>query len=209
MYEHEQSWLAKGHEHIAGVDEAGRGPLAGPVVAACVILDPDVRIDGLNDSKLLTDATRRRLAKHIKKHALAYAVSFIDVQTIDDINIYQASRLAMQRAVAACGIAADVVLSDAMPLQIDMPCETIIKGDQKSATIAAASILAKTARDDYMIELAKTYPEYGFERHKGYPTKQHIEALKHHGIRDCHRRSYKPVQEALQHQLSFDLGESH
>lgn len=209
MYDYEHTWLSRGHRYVGGVDEAGRGPLAGPVVAACVILDPGAPIDGLNDSKQLSDKVRRRLTGIIKARALAYHVTFIDEKTIDDINIYQASKLAMQQAIGACDPRAEVVLSDAMPLDLDIPCDVIIKGDTKSASIAAASILAKTARDDYMIALAADFPQYGFDRHKGYPTKQHIEALNLHGVTRHHRRSYKPVKDALQKQLSLDLEASH
>ncbi len=208
MYEHEEALRRMGHEHVAGCDEVGRGPLAGPVVAAAVILDWDHPIDGLDDSKKLSAARRETLAEQIRTHALAWHVSFIDPDVIDQVNIYQASRQAMIDAIEHLAIRPSYILSDAMPLPgLGIPCQSIIKGDQKSASIAAASILAKVARDAYMIAIDTTYPAYGFAQHKGYPTKQHLAALKDHGPCPIHRQSYQPVKDAIHQQLTLQLEE--
>lgn len=189
----------EGYELIAGTDEVGRGPLAGPVVAACCIMPKDCYIEGVTDSKKISEKNRKILEGIIKEKAISYKVVFIDPKKIDEINIYEASRLAMTTAINTLDVKPDYVLADAMPLFIDIKSESIIKGDEKSFTIACASILAKVARDEYMVELDKLYPEYGFVKHKGYPTKQHLEAIKEYGILDLHhRKSYSPVQnEAL------------
>ena len=189
----------EGYELIAGTDEVGRGPLAGPVVAACCIMPKDCIIEGVTDSKKISEKNRKILEGIIKEKAISYKVVFIDPKKIDEINIYEASRLAMTTAINTLDVKPDYVLADAMPLFIDIKSESIIKGDEKSFTIACASILAKVARDEYMVELDKLYPEYGFVKHKGYPTKQHLEAIKEYGILDLHhRKSYSPVQnEAL------------
>lgn len=198
-HEYEIKLNKEGYSLIAGTDEVGRGPLAGPVVAACVIMPKDCYIEGVTDSKKISEKNRKILKAEIEKQAIAYKVIFIDPKKIDEINIYEASRLAMTKAINELSVKPDYVLADAMPLYIDIPTEAIIKGDEKSFTIACASILAKVARDDYMVELDKLYPEYGFAKHKGYPTKQHLEAIKEYGILDKHhRKSYAPVQnEAL------------
>lgn len=186
----------EGYELIAGTDEVGRGPLAGPVVAACVIMSKDCYIEGVTDSKKISEKNRKILEGIIKEKAISYKVVFIDPKKIDEINIYEASRLAMTTAINTLDVKPDYVLADAMPLFIDIKSESIIKGDEKSFTIACASILAKVARDEYMVELDKLYPEYGFAKHKGYPTKQHLEAIKQYGILDLHhRKSYTPVQD--------------
>ena len=189
----------EGYELIAGTDEVGRGPLAGPVVAACCIMPKDCYIEGVTDSKKISEKNRKILEGIIKEKAISYKVVFIDPKKIDEINIYEASRHAMTTAINTLDVKPDYVLADAMPLFIDIKSESIIKGDEKSFTIACASILAKVARDEYMVELDKLYPEYGFVKHKGYPTKQHLEAIKEYGILDLHhRKSYSPVQnEAL------------
>ena len=189
----------EGYELIAGTDEVGRGPLAGPVVAACCIMPKDCIIEGVTDSKKISEKNRKMLEGIIKEKAISYKVVFIDPKKIDEINIYEASRHAMTTAINTLDVKPDYVLADAMPLFIDIKSESIIKGDEKSFTIACASILAKVARDEYMVELDKLYPEYGFAKHKGYPTKQHLEAIKEYGILDLHhRKSYSPVQnEAL------------
>ena len=189
----------EGFKLIAGTDEVGRGPLAGPVVAACCIMPKDCIIEGVTDSKKISEKNRKILEGIIKEKAISYKVVFIDPKKIDEINIYEASRLAMTTAINTLDVKPDYVLADAMPLFIDIKSESIIKGDEKSFTIACASILAKVARDEYMVELDKFYPEYGFAKHKGYPTKQHLEAIKEYGILDLHhRKSYSPVQnEAL------------
>lgn len=198
MYDFEKKYFSLGYKYIAGTDEVGRGPLAGPLVAAAVILDPSYKIIGLDDSKKLTEKKRIALNKEIKEHALCYSITYIYPDEIEKINIYQASKKAMIESVNSLKIKADFILSDAMPLsEQDTPFESIIKGDTKSATIAAASIIAKVERDNYMIELGKKYPEYGFEKHKGYPTKFHKEALKKYGVLSVHRKSYKPVADII------------
>ena len=183
---------------IAGVDEAGRGPLAGPVIAAAVILDPEQPIVGLKDSKLLSLARRETLFEVICRASLAYAVGRAEVAEIDQINILQASLLAMQRAVAALSQTPDCALVDGQfTPKLSMPAEAIIKGDQTVAAISAASIVAKVVRDREMVELDRCYPGYGFAAHKGYGTKQHCLALKQLGATPIHRRSFKPVQVVL------------
>ena len=176
---------------ICGVDEAGRGPLAGPVCAAAVILPQGELIPGLNDSKKLTDKKRRELFPIIKEKAVAYGIAFASEQEIDEINILQATFLAMKRAIAQLEGKADFALIDGnRETDFGIPCLTVIKGDSRSANIAAASVLAKVTRDLYMEELAQQYPQYGFEIHKGYGTKAHYAALREHGMCDAHRRSF-------------------
>ncbi|MBU1145675.1 MAG: ribonuclease HII [Firmicutes bacterium] len=206
MYEYEKELLHQGFLNICGVDEAGRGPLAGPVVAGAVILDPNVFIDGLNDSKQLSKKKRDYLAKEIKEKAKAYGIAFVNEKEIDKINIYQASKKAMLLAIEKCNITPDYILSDAMPLtEITIPSLPLIKGDTLSASIAAASILAKVTRDEFMEEMALKYPGYGFEKHKGYPTLIHMNALKLLGVSEIHRLSYAPIKRMIQEQLRLDL----
>lgn len=177
-----------------GVDEAGRGPLAGPVVAAAVILDPDQPIDGLNDSKKLSARRRETLAVEIRTRALAWAVAGASVEEIDGINILQASLLAMRRAVESLAIKPELALIDGNRCpRLDCPAQAVVGGDGKIASIAAASILAKTVRDAGMLALHEVYPMYGFDRHMGYPTAFHLQALRTHGPSPVHRRSYAPV----------------
>ena len=179
---------------VCGVDEAGRGPLAGSVVAAAVILDPARRIVGLNDSKKLTVQRRESLALEIREKALAYAIAEASIEEIDRLNILHASMLAMQRAVVALAIKPRRALIDGNRCPVlDCPVEAVIKGDGKIAAIAAASILAKTVRDDDMLRLHALYPEYGFDRHKGYPTPTHLAALQANGISPVHRLTFRPV----------------
>lgn len=204
MYEYEQKYLKQGKKYIAGTDEVGRGPLAGPVVCAAVILNPNIEIKGLNDSKKLSERMRERLYDEIKEKAVSYSIVYISVEEIDRINIYQASKKGMIEAINSLKIKPDFVLSDAMPLG-DIPHESIIKGDSKSASIAAASILAKVERDRHMIWLSQKYPNYGFEKHKGYPTKKHIEALDMYGVLDIHRKTYKPIYERLNQQIKMEI----
>ncbi len=186
----------------AGVDEAGRGPLAGPVVAAAVILDPNYPIVGLNDSKKLTEKQRERLVPQIQAHALAYAITQASVEEIDELNILQASLLAMRRAVEGLTVTPDEVRIDGPHCPcLSMPVSGIIKGDQKDVAIAAASILAKVERDRIMVEYHQQYPEYGFASHKGYPTVLHRAALERYGISDIHRKSYAPVARFLTRQV--------
>ncbi len=183
--------LAAGYSHVCGADEVGRGPLAGPVVCAAVIMPVDVQIPGIDDSKKLTKAKREALSFKIKKAAISYCIWEEDEKTIDKINILQATRLCMKEAIEHLALKPDFVITDGnMTLDIEMPQRHIIKGDAKSYTIASASILAKTYRDKKMEEIAKLYPGYGFEKHMGYPTKKHIEALKSLGLCPVHRLSF-------------------
>ncbi len=183
---------------IAGVDEVGRGPLAGPVIAAAVILDPNRPIEGLTDSKLLSAKKRELLAKEIYQSALAWALGRAEVEEIDQLNILHASMLAMKRAVEALPIKPDHVKVDGNRCpELNCSMEAIIKGDLTVAEISAASIIAKVARDDEMMGFDIMYPEYGFSSNKGYPTKQHREALIQHGVLSIHRQSFAPVRNAM------------
>ena len=180
---------------ICGVDEAGRGPLAGPVFAACVILGQDHGINGLADSKKINTKKREDLALLIKKHAQAWAIASSSVEEIDQLNILQATLLAMKRAVESLSLTPDIVLVDGNHCpQLEYPVRPIIKGDSLISEISAASILAKTARDAEMLILHSRFPLYGFDQHKGYPTKKHVAALKTHGVSAVHRRSFSPVK---------------
>ncbi len=186
------------HGLVAGVDEAGRGPLAGPVVAAAAILDPNDPIAGLDDSKKLSAARRCALESEIKGRALHWAVASASVPEIDEINILQATLLAMQRAVAALAVTPAAALVDGNTLpRLPCPAQAVVGGDALCAPISAASILAKQARDRIMRTLAAAHPQYGFERHKGYPTRAHIEALDRHGVCVHHRRTYAPVKRVI------------
>ena len=191
MWEIEDSLYANGVQVICGVDEAGRGPLAGPVCAAAVILPPHLEIPGLNDSKKLTDKRRRELYPVILEKALAYGIAFADHREIDQINILQATYLAMERALAQLSIRPDIALIDGNRAKdFGLPVQTVVKGDSLSANIAAASVLAKVTRDDVMLEMAASYPQYGFEVHKGYGTKAHYEALAQYGPCPIHRMTF-------------------
>ena len=191
LWEIERAHFEKGIEIICGVDEAGRGPLAGPVCAAAVILPKDLEIPGLNDSKKLTDKKRRELMPIIKEQALAYGIAFASHEEIDRINILQATFLAMERALAQLNIKPDLALIDGnRQKDFGINVETVVKGDSRSANIAAASVLAKVTRDNYMEEMAKAYPGYGFEIHKGYGTKAHYEALRNLGPSPIHRMTF-------------------
>lgn len=182
----------RGFTAVCGVDEAGRGPLAGPVCAAAVILRDGEIIEGVNDSKKLSEKKREQLFDLIKDKALAYGIAFASVEEIEQYNILEATFLAMNRAVAQLDPVADYALIDGnrVPKGIPIPCETVVKGDSKSASIAAASILAKVTRDRLMLEYDEKYPQYGFAGHKGYGTKQHIEAVKQYGLCEIHRPSF-------------------
>ena len=184
---------------ICGVDEAGRGPLAGPVYAAAIILGPDFDTEGLRDSKKLSESKRYSLAVHIKKNALAWSVGICSASEIDEINIHQATLLAMKRAIEGLdGYRSIKVMVDGLFCpQVDFPCEAIVRGDDKVAEISAASIIAKTERDLKMIEIDKIYPGYQFKKHKGYPTKLHIEMIKSEGLCEYHRKSFSPIKEML------------
>ncbi len=199
IYEYEKNLKEQGYNYISGTDEAGRGPIAGPVVAAAVILDPSKPIVGLNDSKKLTAKKREELLKEIKEKAIAVGVSFIYPKEIDEINILEASKKAMALAIEDLKIKPDYILTDYMDVSIytDIPFLSLIKGDQKSASIAAASIVAKVKRDEYMVYISKKYPLYEFDKHKGYPTKRHLELINLHGICEIHRKSFKPVKKYL------------
>ena len=191
MWEIEDALYEQGLTAICGVDEAGRGPLAGPVCAAAVILPKDLVIEGLNDSKKLTDKRRRELFPVIQEKAIAYGIGFASEQEIDEINILQATFLAMKRALAQLEGKADFALIDGnRETDFGLPVMTVVKGDSRSANIAAASVLAKVSRDNVMDELAKEYPQYGFEIHKGYGTKAHYTALTEHGASPVHRKSF-------------------
>ena len=191
MWEIENSIHSEGYEIICGVDEAGRGPLAGPVCAAAVILPMGLEIPGLTDSKKLTDKKRRELFPVIKEQAIAYGIGLASHEEIDEINILQATYLAMERALAQLSVKPDIALIDGNRAKdFGLPVRTVVKGDSLSMNIAAASILAKVTRDDLMMELAEKYPEYGFEVHKGYGTKAHYEALRAHGASEIHRKTF-------------------
>ena len=191
LWEIEKTWADRGFHAICGIDEAGRGPLAGPVCAAAVILPEGLEIPGLNDSKKLTDKKRRELFPIIEEQALAYGIGWASQEEIDDINILQATFLAMSRAVEQLNIRPDLALVDGNRAPtLDLPVETVVKGDSLSASIAAASVLAKVSRDDVMLRKAEEYPGYGFEVHKGYGTKAHYEALRTFGPSPIHRRTF-------------------
>lgn len=189
--EYEQQMIAKGYKLIAGVDEVGRGPLAGPVCCACVIMPLDDIIDGVDDSKKLSEKKREMLYDKIKEKAICYSVEFVDEQEIDQINILEATKKCMAKAINNMTTMPDIVLVDAVK-NLDTKVETysIIHGDALSYNIASASILAKVTRDRLMVELSAKYPEYGFDKHKGYGTKMHIEAIKKYGILPIHRKSF-------------------
>ena len=193
-----------GYSRILGVDEAGRGPMAGPLVVGGVIFPEDFYDDRINDSKKLTEKKREALYDLIIENALAYQIEVLSVEEVDTLNVYEASRTGMKRIVES--LEPDFTLSDAMPLG-DIPHLSIIKGDAKSLSIGAASILAKVTRDRIMKEYGKQYPEYGFEKHKGYVTKVHKEALEKYGVTPIHRKSFAPVQKVLNEQLSVDFEE--
>ncbi len=191
MWQIERSHFEKGITCICGVDEAGRGPLAGPVCAAAVILPPNLEIPGLDDSKKLTDKRRRELFPIIKEQAIAYGIAFASHEEIDEINILQATYLAMERAMNRLSVRPELALIDGNRAKdFGLPVQTVVKGDSLSASIAAASILAKVTRDDYMEEMAKTYPQYGFAVHKGYGTKLHYEKLAQFGPSPIHRMTF-------------------
>ena len=196
MWEIEQQCFSEGYQIICGVDEAGRGPLAGPVCAAAVILPPNLEIPGLNDSKKLSDKKRRELFPIIKEKAVAYGIAYASHNVIDEINILQATYLAMDLAISQLSVRPDLALIDGNRVG-EMPVEarTIVKGDANSMSIAAASILAKVARDRYITEMSHLYPEYNFQKHKGYGTKEHLELIAKHGPSPIHRLTFKGVRE--------------
>lgn len=183
--------------YICGVDEVGRGPLVGPVVASAVILPKNYFIEGLTDSKKLSKKKRDYFYEVIKKDALAIGIGIVDNKKIDEINILEASRLAMKKAINSLSIKPDIILTDAMRLDMGIPEEDIIKGDLKSITISAASVIAKVTRDKMMEELHESYPMYNFIKNNGYPTKEHIEAIKKYGIIKEHRKSFRPIKDTI------------
>ena len=199
-YMYERELREKGITLIAGVDEVGRGPLVGPVVAACVVLPEEFNLDGLTDSKKLSEKKRDFYFDEIKKQALGIGVGIIDEKKIDEVNIYEATKLAMKAAIDECLKTCKIehILIDAMPLQLDIPTTSIIKGDLKSITISAASVIAKVTRDRMLDELHEKFPMYDFKKNKGYPTKKHLEAIEEYGIIPEHRRSYGPVKKYLE-----------
>ena len=197
LLKYEKNLYKKGYKLIAGTDEAGRGPLVGPVVAAAVILPINYHLEGLTDSKKLSEKKRNNYFDIIKKDAISYGIGIVDAKTIDEINIYEASRLAMLKAIDNMPIQPDFVLTDAMPLKQENSL-SIIHGDALSLSIAAASVIAKVTRDEIMYELDRKYPEYDFKSHKGYPTKKHLENIKKYGILNNYRFSYKPIKNILE-----------
>ena len=205
MRDYENKYINQGAKYIAGCDEAGRGPIAGPLVVATCILPNDFNDERINDSKKLTAKKRELLYDVIIQNALDYRIILFDEKQVDELNVYQASKQGMINGVQQLKIKPDFVLTDAMPLSQEIPHESIIKGDAKSITIAAASILAKVTRDRIMDEYDLLYPEYGFKNHKGYCTKQHKEALFKYGVLDIHRRTFEPVKSLCSKQLHFDF----
>ena len=194
---YEKELYNNGLKYIAGVDEVGRGPLIGPVVAAAVILPINYKLDGLNDSKKLSEKKRDKFFEIINRDAISIGIGIIDENIIDEVNIYEATKLAMIDAINNLSIKPEHVLIDAMPLSIDVPTTSIIKGDAKSLSIAAASVIAKVTRDNMMYELDKKYPFYGFGSHKGYPTKKHIEAINEFGLIEGYRKTYAPIKDMI------------
>ena len=200
LYQYENESKKNGYNIIGGTDEAGRGPLFGPVVAACCVLPDDFILEGLNDSKKLSEKKREIFYKYLIENTI-YGIGIIDSKEIDKINIYEASRKAMMIAIEQVKkqINLEYVLTDAMPLpDLDIPHLSIIKGDAKSISIAAASVIAKVTRDHILYEIDKQYPEYGFKNHKGYPTKKHIEVIHKYGLIDGYRLTYGPVKEMIE-----------
>ncbi|QWB96492.1 ribonuclease HII [Mycoplasmatota bacterium] len=197
LYAYETKLSKLGITYIAGIDEAGRGPLAGPVVAAAVILKPGVKLKYVDDSKKLSEKQREKALIEVKENALAIGIGMCSVEEIDKINIYRAAREAMISAVKQLKITPEFLLIDAMPIEHQIPSESIIKGDQKSISIAAASIVAKTTRDAYMKEMDKIFPEFGFSKHKGYGTKFHKEMLDKYGYTPIHRKTYEPIKSMI------------
>jgi len=190
MLQFEKEYISQGKKLVAGIDEAGRGPLAGPVVVASVIMPMDNIIEGINDSKKLSEKKRNFLFEKIKEVALAYHIEVIDEKVIDEINILNATKLGMKNCIDKLSLVPDVVLIDAVKIDSDVQTVSIIKGDAKSYSIAAASILAKVYRDNMMLQYDKEYPIYNFAKHKGYGTKAHIDTIKQHGICPIHRRTF-------------------
>lgn len=197
LYSYEEKLYEDGCNFIAGIDEVGRGPLVGSVVSACVILPKGFIPEGLNDSKKLTEKQRNKFYEIIKENAISIGIGVVGPEEIDEINIYQASKKSMMLAIENCNHKIDHLLIDAMKLDTDIPNTSIIKGDSKSISIAAASVIAKVTRDAMMYELDIKYPLYGYKNHKGYPTKSHVEAINKYGLIDGYRKTYKPVADYI------------
>ena len=198
LKKYEKELYKEGYQLICGCDEAGRGPLVGPVVAGAVILPVDYELVGLTDSKQLSEKKREYYFAKIKEDAISYGIGIVSAKKIDEVNIYEASRLAMKEAISKLSVKPDYVLTDAMPMPgYDIPVKSIIHGDALSLSIAAASVLAKVTRDDIMKKMALEHPEYEFERHKGYPTKRHLELLELYGPTKDYRFTYKPVRDLI------------
>ena len=202
LYIYEKELISKGIKLIGGIDEVGRGPLVGPVVAACVILPLNYKLEGLTDSKKLSEKKREKFFDILSKDAISIGIGIIDEKKIDEVNIYEATKLAMTEAFNKMDIKPEHVLIDAMPLSLPVPTTSIIKGDAKSLTIAAASVIAKVTRDHMMDELHEKYPYYNFKKNKGYPTKEHVEAINKYGIIKEHRKSYGPVKDYIEKNIS-------
>ena len=198
---YEKELYKKGITLIAGVDEVGRGPIVGPVVAAAVILPVNYHLDGLTDSKKVSEKKRKIFYDIIMNDAVSVGIGVVSEKIIDEINILEASRLAMQKAIDDLNITPEYILSDAMKLDVKIPVIDIIKGDLLSESISAASIIAKVTRDKMMVDLAKKYPYYEFEHHKGYPTKKHLELIKKYGVTDEYRKTFKPVKEIIESEV--------
>lgn len=200
LYKFENELYEKGITHIAGVDEVGRGPLIGPVVAACVVLPKNFKLEGLNDSKKLSEKKRNEFYKYIIENSLTYGVGIIEPKIIDEVNIYEATKLAMKQAInkAQEKVNIEHVLIDAMPLELEIESTSIIKGDAKSISIAAASVIAKVTRDKMMYDLDTKYPQYGFKSHKGYPTKKHVEAIYKYGLIEGYRKTFNPIKKIIE-----------
>ena len=198
LYIYERELIDKGVKLIAGIDEVGRGPLVGPVVAASVILPLNYKLEGLTDSKKLTEKKREKFYDILMNDAIAVGVGIISEKTIDEVNIYEATKLAMLESINKLKVKPEHLLIDAMKLNTDIDSTSIIKGDSKSLSIAAASVIAKVVRDRMLVDLDKKYPMYDFKNNKGYPTKKHLEAISKYGVIDEHRRSYGPVRDYLE-----------
>ncbi len=200
LYQYEKELYQQNIYYIGGVDEVGRGPLIGPVVAACCVLPENFVLEGLTDSKKLTEKKREQFYPYIIEHCLAYGIGIISPEVIDEVNIYEATKLAMKKAIEEVQkkLPLEHVLIDAMKLDLNIPSTSIIKGDAKSISIAAASVIAKVTRDHMMMELDQEYPMYGYKNHKGYPTKKHIEAIHQYGLIEGYRKTYGPVKDYIE-----------
>ncbi len=200
LYQYEKELYQQNIYYIGGVDEVGRGPLIGPVVAACCVLPENFVLEGLTDSKKLTEKKREQFYPYIIEHCLAYGIGIISPEVIDEVNIYEATKLAMKKAIEEVQkkLPLEHVLIDAMKLELNIPSTSIIKGDAKSISIAAASVIAKVTRDHMMMELDQEYPMYGYKNHKGYPTKKHIEAIHQYGLIEGYRKTYGPIKDYIE-----------